>query len=150
MRVSLVVLFLLFCSPVFASDDICRALMVRHTPNTDVEHVGDAEVPADLNAVSKPILSPILIPITLDLAERYALNIPDDIQLEPDIAMIEIYVDGRVLYNGQDISSRAQDICGESKGTDGQAGEDVLKSAPNYIEVREGIQGEILEGEYWE
>ncbi|HOO82076.1 MAG TPA: hypothetical protein PK513_06210 [Alphaproteobacteria bacterium] len=134
---------------------ICKALPNYKTP-AGVEYVQGVEgvVPADLNPLKAPMLDVVKIPIDVMLAERFqSVKIPSDLELQPNVAMISIYRDGRVEYNGQDVSGQAYSLCGKSvgiveKSRNGQAGDDALKSQPEVIELKESVEGEVLEGQY--
>lgn len=100
----------------------------NYQPGIDVH--GKAVAPADLNA-PLPDLDPVRIPITIDLAEHFALDLPAGLELKPDVADLEIYQDGRITYNNQDLSRRIYSVCaGETPpaAPDGQKPPDTLKS----------------------
>ncbi len=120
-----------------------------------VEYVPGAEavVRADLNPLNAAVPDIIDIPITVQLAERFPdLNIPADLQLEPNVALLSVHKNGRVEYNGQDVSGQIYTTCekeqSESETAHGQQGEDILSSEPKVIEIKDGIKGEVLEGQY--
>lgn len=182
MRFILFLLVFIMAAPVFAGevrvasgrsiksergDGFCQALS-NHIPDADVNHRAGVEdvVSADIGGgLKQPILDPIRIPIEIELLDRFDLGsvagIPG-IDLEPIVASVEVYQDGRVLYNGQDISQQAFHKCGmdaarkeavEAVGgsaADGLVQTPVKKPAPpkqkpvdpNAIEV------EILEGQF--
>jgi len=74
-----------------------------------------AEVPADINRVQDPVLGSISIPVEIDLVEyfdRADLRFIPGLDLEPDIANIEVNQDGSVYYNGQEISADIKRTCG--------------------------------------
>lgn len=127
-----------------------------------VNHVPGAEgaVPADINPLNAAVANVINIPIDVMLAERFtSVRIPNDLELQPTVSMVSVHQDGRVEYNGQDVSGQAYSLCGKStvipveepesaSQANGQQGDDVLKSPAEIVEIKEGIEGEILEGQY--
>lgn len=125
---------------------------VEFTPNTD------DVVPADLNAIKTPVLDPIEIPVLIDVNQRFNLNLPADIITEPQAAIIKVHSDGRVEYNGQDITHEAYAACGEEAAdkpetADGQTAEDTVKSEPETeaskkVETQDPPEDEIIEGQY--
>ena len=150
-------------------ETLCRAL-ADHTPDAGVEYVPGAEdvVPADLGRTLQALpRSVIKIPITLELVERFpALNIPSELELEPNVGNVSIHLDGRVEYNGQDITARAHSVCNPKRKpallnavkvtepvvtdiapvrgqANGQMGADVLKLPSNN-----DAQDEVLGGQY--
>jgi hypothetical protein len=58
----------------------------------------------------------IQIPLTVNMAERYNLDLPDGTLLEGNLGMIEIYKDGRIVYNEEDISGDIKDTCNHDTG----------------------------------
>lgn len=80
-----------------------------YVPGVDVE--GKPIVPADLSTNNSFINDPIIIPIQLNLAERFDLDLPDGVFSEPGVSSIEIYQDGRVTYNNQDITEKVKQHC---------------------------------------
>ncbi|MCB1720574.1 MAG: hypothetical protein KDI11_02350, partial [Alphaproteobacteria bacterium] len=134
---------------------MCKALPDYRAPK-GVEYVPGAEavVPADLNPLKAPGLDVVKIPIDVILSERFqAVKIPSDLELKPTVGMISVYRDGRVEYDGQDVSGQAYSLCGKSVGIvepseHGQKGNDGLKSQPEVTDVKESIEGEVLEGQY--
>ena len=124
MGLMLIAGILFFIPPVFAQDNLppeCRLLPV-HVPRADVSanyragvvvH-GKAVVPADLNGGHFPNLDHVVIPLSVDLAERLNNSNIQGLQLEAGLGTIEIYQSGRVVYNGQDWTSQVYAICGEN------------------------------------
>ncbi|MGQ0526836.1 MAG: hypothetical protein ACT4OY_02210 [Alphaproteobacteria bacterium] len=82
---------------------------VAYQPGADVQ--GRAVMPADINTPVNSTLDPMQVPVTIDLAQRAGLGLPADTEMDAAVAMLDIYEDGRVLYNGQDISSNTRYLC---------------------------------------
>ncbi len=74
---------------------------------------GNAVAPADLNSIDMPIVDPVALPVEIYLQDYFDLDFPDvpGLELKPTIADLEIFQDGRVLYNGQDISQPLLEQC---------------------------------------
>ena len=140
---------------------LCKTLP-EYKQADGVEHVPGAEdvVPADINPLKAATPDVINIPIDVMLAQRFtAVKIPNDLELQPTVGMVSVHMDGRVDYNGQDISGQAYSLCGKSvviteeievpniEQGNGQQGEDILSSQPKVIEIKDGIEGEVLEGQ---
>ncbi len=51
------------------------------------------------------------VPLTLDLQEAFGIALPVGMEGEPKVASFDIYSDGRVFYEGQDISVQANALC---------------------------------------
>lgn len=103
-------LFFLAAAPAQAEgqgqDVLCKVLSAVYRPGEDVH--GNSVVPADLSPPVKAIPDVIKIPVTLDLAGQAA-----GVEMKPEaLGGAEIYSDGRVVYNGQDISAQVLDLCG--------------------------------------
>jgi len=97
-----------------------QASGVEYVPGVDIK--GQVVASADV-AGAAPLRSfdTIEIPVEADLVQRFGLNVPAGIELKPYVALISIHKDGRVDYNGQDITQKAHDMCNEGK-SDEQAG----------------------------
>jgi hypothetical protein len=113
----------LFAFPAVAQDAsfevLCRTLPdaqavsdVEYTPGVDVN--GKAVVPADINALNATVPDVINIPVTVDLVQKYSLMNMQGVELKPDVSNIAIHKDGRVTYNGQDISKQTYSVCAKN------------------------------------
>lgn len=123
-------------------DTLCRAIGA-HVPIEGVEykggvdHRGRAVVPADLNAIERPVPDSISIPVEIDLVElfdRQDLVFLPGFELEPDISNIEINRDGAIFFNGQNITSNVQRTCGTP--VPDAVGEIVPQVAPSQKPVK--------------
>jgi hypothetical protein len=94
-----IVLLLIFCGTGYAFDP-CHDT-INHVPRADVTY----------NSSPVRVPDPVLVPLTIDLVERYGLDLPEGMVLEPKMGVIEIYKDGRILYDGEDISENIKDTC---------------------------------------
>lgn len=106
-----VLTLLLSNSGAFAQDDLCADKTnhnVTHVPRADVTH----------GAPTITIDDPIDIPLTIDMAERYALDLPAGTELSAPIGFISVYKDGRILYDGKDISGSIKDKCDEQQASE--------------------------------
>lgn len=101
--------------------ELCHVLD-KHVPDDDVTYKpgvdvkGNAVAPADLNGGSDfELPETIKIPLTINLAEEFDIDgeYTED-SLNAPLGMIEVRMDGAVIYNGQDISSQAMVYCEES------------------------------------
>lgn len=125
--VFLIFLFLMTLSPASAwaqGDDVCRYLesyraaaggesSADYKPGVDVR--GRPVVPADLNDRSGIASGVIRIPLTVDLAARYGLSVPQGTELEPVIGEITITKDGRVMWGAQDLTAETVAMCREKQ-----------------------------------
>jgi len=109
-KLLLVFLFLLASVPARAQgvDGVC-ALTAEYKSGVDVH--GNAVRSADLGEPQSIQSRKIDIPVTIDLAQKFGLNLPQGLELKPDIAMMSIYNDGRIEWNGQEISAQIETIC---------------------------------------
>lgn len=99
-------------------DMFCRLLPayrqapgVEFQPGIDVE--GKPVAPADLSASEMTEFETMEIPVEIDLIQKFGLNVPPGTELKPYAALISIHKNGKVDYNGQDISPQAEKLCGE-------------------------------------
>lgn len=126
MRLALILFLMLLSNSVFAQEtkeEFCSRLAVHeqdhvqgadYVPGVDVH--GKSVVSADLSGASPPLLDPTVIPVEIDLVTRYGLSVPVSVELAPGVARFEIFSDGRVIYNGQDLTQRIEAFCSEPDG----------------------------------
>lgn len=83
-------------------------------PNTayqaGVDAQGRAVVPADYSASTSVVPDVVRIPMTVDLAQRLG-SVPAGAEMKASTGMIEIHKDGRVSFNGQDMTEVAVVLC---------------------------------------
>lgn len=122
----------------------CR-LLTEHAPQSDVTYQGGfdvngkAVVPADLNAAPVPVPDKIIVPLTIDLAQRLQNNNVQGLNMDATLGFLEFERNGRVLYNGRDLTNQVYALCGQKSGvsaptTDGQTPDDALKSDAYTLE----------------
>lgn len=87
-------------------------LASAYQPGVDVK--GNAVVAADVNVAPATALDVVRIPMTVDLAQRLG-SVPAGAEMKAATGMIEIYKDGRVTFNGQDMSEVAIVLCDGAK-----------------------------------
>ncbi|QQG35324.1 MAG: hypothetical protein HYS17_07140 [Micavibrio aeruginosavorus] len=108
--------------PVSAQNDLalCR-LRAQHMARTDaayqpgVDVHGKPVVPADVSAVPAMIPDVVKIPISIDLAQRLG-QVPAGAELKTETGMVEVHRDGRVTYNGVDLTQQTNAVCGGDAG----------------------------------
>jgi hypothetical protein len=69
-------------------------------------------VPADVGgAPAIASFETIEIPVEVDLVQRFGIPVQPGVELQPYAALMSIHKDGRVDYNGQDITTQAHQLC---------------------------------------
>ncbi len=125
MRVFIFAITMLWTFPVLAQENLpaaCKLLSdynnVVYQPGVDVD--GNPVVPADINASPMgDVLNIIKAPLEFDLAQRIAgLNI-DGVRQgfnadASSLGTLDIHQNGKVMYNGQDITRPMMTICAKS------------------------------------
>ncbi|MCK5284450.1 MAG: hypothetical protein KAJ86_02565 [Alphaproteobacteria bacterium] len=111
-------------------ESICKELPQQNSDNNadyipGVDINGNPVEFADINGILKNAIYPIEIPIELRILKLLDLELSpvlkDAIDLDPMVAMIVVYEDGRIEYNGEDISDRVAHRCLDAeKGTEAQ------------------------------
>ncbi len=94
---------------------VSEKMSADYVPGVDVK--GRPVTPADVNAQPFHDLDRVVIPLSVDLAERLDTDI-EGLELDADLGTLEIYQSGRVVYNGQDWTSQVYTICGEQVPAD--------------------------------
>ncbi len=92
---------------------------VTHVPDADVTYGGDVSgvtTGADMMQMALP--EKIEIPVTLDMLGYAGVDAPQGVMGEAKLAQVDVYLDGRILYNGKDISGNFHDLCAEAEASD--------------------------------
>jgi hypothetical protein len=84
---------------------------IEYVPGIDAK--GNFIVAPDIGVDMSSNDFPMYIPIEIDLLERFNLDVPLGIIADAEVAGIQIYADGKVTYNGHDISGNVQSFCSE-------------------------------------
>jgi hypothetical protein len=114
------------CAPAFAQTisvtTVCSQLAqysaqpgTEFKPGVDVN--GNPVAPADIDAPVPPIAYPVQIPIEVDILRLIEVDLPaqveDSMEMDASVAYVTLEEDGRVFYNGQDISDQVTHACKE-------------------------------------
>lgn len=125
-----------FTAPAFAEDVSIRTLcqmLPQHVPAASVNYLPGQDVhgrpvaPADVNKVLRNNFDAVEIPVEYSVLNSLNASLPAGSQIQPTVAILRVYHDGRVSYNGQDLTPQAQSLCSGS-------------SQPAYAPVNAGIQ----------
>jgi len=159
------ILLIITTMPVYAEElpedlqTLCKQMKYKKHTQSSANYIagvdvhGNSVVSADLNSSgSQFVRSPIIIPVELDIAQRYGLTLPTGIELKPTIAQIEVYASGKTTLNGHDITDQFQHICTEneeniqakSQEGHGQEKHIPLPSSNNINDKIEGQYPEII------
>ena len=125
MRLMAFLFLLIVSAPAFAQtveQEFCTAVAKHQTGGADyvpgVDVHGNAVAGADLNSGMQPILDPIVLPIEIDIAERFGFELPEGMAMKPEVAHVKIYGDGRVEYNDTDVTQNTAALCSSAKVTE--------------------------------
>lgn len=112
----------LMTTPAMAEDVSVRTfcqMLPQHVPANNVAYQpamdvrGRAVAPADINKVVKDDFDAVDIPVEYNVISSLG-GLPPGSQAQPLVAMVRIYKDGRVQYNGNDLTAQAQTLCSTS------------------------------------
>lgn len=142
---------------------------VAYKPGVDVK--GKKVVPADLDAPTMDLPKTILIPLSVDMSDKLQNNGVDGAMMEAPLGMLEIHPNGRVVYNGKDLTPQVYALCGRETvpeltpsqaatdpvsapapatkaAPDGQAGTDTIKSDAVEVAPAKAVppEGMMIEG----
>ncbi len=122
----------------------CRALPdhkadvgVDYKPGVDVR--GRPVVPADINAPVIDVPDMMVVPLSIDLAQRLPSAAAKGLEMTGTAGFLEVWKNGRITYNGQDVTPQVYLLCGQkmpqnlppvSVSGDGQTIPNVIKSDP--------------------
>lgn len=141
-----------FCQQVAAYHETGEA---DYVPGVDVH--GNPVSSADLSMIEVPIVDPVGINFEVDLRDYFDLSdvIPEGAEMKPSFLDLEIHQDGKILYNGYDITDPINAKCGDEtvSNVDGQGVKDAVNSATEKQPVpkakpEQEIEVEVLEGQY--
>lgn len=105
--------------PAFAQNDLALCKLrgqhvvtsgVAYQPGVDV--YGNAVVPADVGSAPSMVPDVVRIPLNFDLAQRLGV-VPTGAKLDADMGYVDIHRDGRVTFNGQDMTKATAIACGD-------------------------------------
>lgn len=152
MRLTVFLFILMMAFPAFAQEaeqEFCTAVAkyqnggADYVPGVDVH--GKPVVGADLNSGMKPMFDPVVIPIEIDIAERFGLELPEGMAMKPEIAHVKIYSDGRVEYNDTDVTKDTATIC--SSATVTEPAYDPQPTAPSSTPAQASSEPEEIQPE---
>jgi len=106
---------------------------VAYQPGIDVH--GKPVIPADLNDKSYFVPDVIKVPLNIDLAQRFDRDWVPGTDMDAEMGIIEIYRDGRVMFNDHDVTEEAIAFCEE---------EEIAESS---ITVIDSVEDSIISGE---
>lgn len=86
-----------------------------HQARPDVHHIPEADVNYGASQDAFQIANPIAIPITIDVLKYMNIDIYDGVEGDANLSNVFIYSDGRIVYNGVDITNKFQNLCEEEK-----------------------------------
>jgi hypothetical protein len=89
------------------------AVGVAFQPGVDVN--GKPVAPADANPDVIILPPTVQVPITIDLAQWLQLDLPQGTRMESVMGFAEVDKDGKVMWNGQDISQNVTAACSTIK-----------------------------------
>lgn len=93
----------------------CRTL-AEYVPQAGVNYEagvdvrGKPVVPADLNEAPIDMPDVMAIPLSFDLAQRLP-DPPQGMRAEASVGFLEVYKDGRVVFQGRDLTPQVYAIC---------------------------------------
>jgi hypothetical protein len=92
----------------------CAAIKKSMVPADLPKEEGESIEGADLNETPEALPEVITIPLTYDMVEAFNIDVPDGMKMESNMAVIQIKGDGTVVYNGTDLTSKINTVCGET------------------------------------
>ena len=111
----------------------------EYKPGVDVH--GQGVVPADIEPTLEALSYPIEIPVDIDLLNTLDLPWPENVTvsdgLTAEVSRLTIHEDGRVEYNGKDISSKVTVSCVEEENVEKSDGQEEQSSVSSEAENQE-------------
>jgi hypothetical protein len=113
---------------------------VAYQPGVDVR--GRAVAPADINKVVKDDFDAVDIPVEYNVVSSLG-GLPAGSQAQPLVAMVRIYKDGRVHYNGNDLTAQAQTLCSTQSRATIVSSAEAQGQGPYYPNREPKVLGQI-------
>jgi|GEM_PF-2838347 len=124
MRTLLYISLLVFPLTSHAQDDaidkLCEHVNQERPRHNSAEYIpgmdvhGNPVVPAsppDSGMKSRILNETIALPINVDLAERYGLELPAGLNIEPNVANVVLFSDGSIGYGNENITPSIKSFC---------------------------------------
>jgi len=167
-----VLFFLVMVMPLIASaetittrDMLCKSYEERadvaganYVPGVDVD--GKPVVSADVSGDHQVMpLQVVRIPLEMDLAQRFGLSLPEGLEMKPNLGMLNIYQDGRVTFDGQDLTTQVEQFCSQAReaetqkveeepAANGQAAPDrIISNSDTNVDMNDLPSGSVIEGQ---
>lgn len=128
---------------------ICQRLYT-HQPSADTNYQpgvdvnGKAVAPADVQTPFQATQTNYIeVPLQVNLANRLSVNSQDK-EMYATLGNLRLYNDGRVLYNGQDLTQQAMVMCGQAPGVNAPANAAPAEPQPQHQQML-GARGRSLE-----
>lgn len=86
---------------------------VAFKPGVDVN--GNPVAPADLAPEAVKLPDYLELPLSVDLGKKIGVSLGDGVEAKAVVGNLKLYQDGRVEYNGQDVSGQVASFCGVAK-----------------------------------
>lgn len=113
--------------------DLCALSHIReHRPANAVNHEPRADVNHHISPITVP--DPMHIPLTVDMAQRMDIDLPQGIEMQGMIGLLSVYKNGRIMYDGKDLTRNIQDICND--GTNGTAKDEQTTQNGDHTDTR--------------
>ncbi len=136
-----------------AIDKLCAHIENKQKPNS-VEYVpgvdvkGNPVVPADLSDNGNSLINdPVILPININLAERYGLYLPTDIELEPNIANMVLFADGRIILGDKDLTPSIKRFC-ENYNLEATNNQSNQEEGHGHESANPVLSSDKIEGQY--
>lgn len=105
-------------SPALAVGKIVCERHYIHKPDANVAYQsgvdvqGNAVVPADVAPSPMGVPDYMEVPLTAELGKAMQIELPEGFETKANLGNLKLFRDGRVEYNGQDITAKASEFCG--------------------------------------
>lgn len=140
-------MFVVLSFPVQAQEEdmLCTLLSV-YQPSDDVAYKagvdvnGNAVVPADLNTSKIQLPTVIKVPLQLDMAKRLERMMAINLEADAQLGLVEIYDNGRVVYDGKTITKSTAAACALSHRYEPK--EQTQEGLENVIETPQSDNGQ--------
>ncbi len=112
---------------------------VAYQPGVDAQ--GNSVVPADIAPSPATVPDFMEVPLTAELGKAMKIDLPEGFETKATLGNLKLFRDGRVEFNGQDITAKASEFCGVDLPHDDQTAPVV---SPNMnTEPKDPVAGSV-------
>ena len=93
-----------------------KAIGERANYKSGVRVSGEEVTPAEGPQAGRDVREVVTVPLTIDLARRMGVNVPDSIEMKAQLGILHIDREGAIRFDNKDITDKARQLCNSAEG----------------------------------